>query len=194
MMEEMSVGDMEMEVGWIESRITEMMEVVDQMQDEIRDWLVDRDGDQVMPQVEVTKNIEEDYMEVSVCMPRVAPEVHTPFLGAKLHTDTTKSIMTVLHTPLLGKMCTQDTLDRRTDDMKSGAGINIGGYKGGVQSQRYDTDMRNMQQSHGSPKLNIQIPLNKTPTVVGGKLEMFGSITDMICHWEGMEEKEGGKK
>ena len=51
-----------------------------------------------------------------------------------------------------------------------------------------------MQQNHGSPKLNIQIPLNKTPTMVGGKLEMFGSITDMICHLEGMEEKEGEKE
>ena len=41
--------------------------------------------------------------------------------------------------------------------------------------------------------MNIQIKLNKTPTVVGGKIEKFGSITDMICHWEGMEEKERGK-
>ena len=48
----------------------------------------------------------------------------------------TESIVTVLHTLLLGTMCTQDTLDRRTEDMKSRAGINIGGYKGGVQSQR----------------------------------------------------------
>ena len=46
-----------MEVGWIESRITEMMEVEDQKQDEIGEWVVDRDGDQVMPQLEVTKNI-----------------------------------------------------------------------------------------------------------------------------------------
>ena len=29
--------------------------------------------------------------------------------------------------------------------------------------------------------------------MVGGKIEKFGSITDMICHWEGMEEKERGK-
>ena len=65
-MEEMSVGDMEMEVGWIESRITEMMEVEDQKQDEIGEWVVDRDGDQVMPKVVVTKNIKEEYMEVSV--------------------------------------------------------------------------------------------------------------------------------
>ena len=27
-----------------------------------------------------------------------------------------------------------------------------------------------------------------------GKVEKFGSITDMICHWEGMEEKERGKE
>ena len=55
-----------MEVGWIESRITEMMEVEVQKQDEIREWVVDRDGDQVMPKVVVTKNIKEEYMEVSV--------------------------------------------------------------------------------------------------------------------------------
>ena len=57
MMEGMSVRDMEMDVDWIKSRIIEMMEVEDQMQDEIREWLVDRDGEQVKPQVEVTKNI-----------------------------------------------------------------------------------------------------------------------------------------
>ena len=33
------------------------------------------------------------------------------------------------------------------------------------------------------------ISLDKTPPVVGGKIEMFGSITDMISQWEGMEEE-----
>ena len=32
--------------------------------------------------------------------------------------------------------------------------------------------------------------MDKTPTVVGGKKEHFGSISDMIFHWEGMECKE----
>ena len=68
-----------------------------------------------------------------MCMPRVGPEVHTQLLGEKLRTDATESIMTVLHQPLFGTMCTQDTLGRRTDDMNSWAGINVGGYNGGVQ-------------------------------------------------------------
>jgi hypothetical protein len=54
--------------------------------------------------------------------------------------------------------------------------------------------MRNLQQSHGSPKFNIPIPLNKTPTVVGDRVEMFVNITDMICQWEGLEEREEEKE
>ena len=83
-MEQMSVGDMEMEVDWIKSKIIEMMEMEYQVDVETKKWLVDRDGDQVMPQVEVRKAIEEEYMEGSVCMPSVGPEVHTPLLNAKL--------------------------------------------------------------------------------------------------------------
>ena len=49
-------------------------------------------------------------------------------------------------------------------------------------------DMEKVQQYHGSPKCVIS--LDKTPTVVGGNLEMFGNITDMISQWEGMEGKE----
>ena len=30
--------------------------------------------------------------------------------------------------------------------------------------------------------------------MVGARIEQFGSITDMICHWEGMEEKETEKE
>ena len=63
-----------------------------------------------------------------------------------------------------------------------------------MQSQEYRTDMRIVQQNHRSPKLNIQIYLDKTPTVVGGRMEHFGSISDMIGHWEGMEEREAEKK
>ena len=48
--------------------------------------------------------------------------------------------------------------------------------------------MEKVQKHHGSPKCVIS--LDKTPTVVGGKLEMFGNITDMISQWEGMDGKE----
>ena len=36
--------------------------------------------------------------------------------------------------------------------------------------------------------------MDKTPTVLGGTKEHFGSITDMILHWEGMEEEEEGRE
>ena len=48
--------------------------------------------------------------------------------------------------------------------------------------------MEKVQQNHRSPKCVIS--LDKTPTVVGGNLELFGNITDMISQWEGMEGKE----
>ena len=51
--------------------------------------------------------------------------------------------------------------------------------------------MRNLEQSHGSPKFAIKI--YNTPTVVEGKEEKFGSICDIIGLWEGMEGKEGDK-
>jgi hypothetical protein len=106
-------------------------------------------------------------------------------------TNISDCIMTVLHTPLLGPLCTENTkTDRHISDMKSGAGIYIDRYGGDIRSQTYNTDMRIVQQSHGSPKFKVQINLDKTPTVVGGRIEHFGSISDMICHWEGMEERE----
>ena len=52
--------------------------------------------------------------------------------------------------------------------------------------------MRNHEQSHGT--LKFAIKMDKTPTVVGGKEEQFGSICDMIGHWEGMERKEGKER
>ena len=56
----------------------------------------------------------------------------------------------------------------------------------------YRPDMRKLATNDGSPKFAIQIDMDKTPTVLGGREEHFGSITDMILHWEGMEEEEGG--
>ena len=48
--------------------------------------------------------------------------------------------------------------------------------------------MEKVQQHHRSPKCVIS--LDKTPTVVGGKLELFGNITNTISQWEGMEGRE----
>ena len=54
--------------------------------------------------------------------------------------------------------------------------------------------MKKLQQNHRSPKCVSSISLDKTPSVVGGRVEMFGNIADMICQWEGMEEEEGKSK
>ena len=121
-------------------------------------------------------------MEANVCMDVTGLEAHTPLPSSKLHTA---SIMTALHTPLLGTVCTQYTLDRTTYDMESRAGFNVRGG-GGEQRRGCNTDMEKVHQSHGSPECVIS--MDKTPTVVGGRLEMFGSITDMISQWEGMED------
>ena len=48
--------------------------------------------------------------------------------------------------------------------------------------------MRILVTNPRSPKFTIN--LDKTPIVLGGKKEHFGSISDMIFHWEGMESKE----
>ena len=44
-----------------------------------------------------------------------------------------------------------------------------------------------------------QVSLNKSPTIIGGRVEMFGNISEMISHREGEEKKlkgegEGGEK
>ena len=61
-----------------------------------------------------------------------------------------------------------------------------------VQSRRYKSDMKNLEQSHGSPKFAIK--MDRTPSPVGGNEEKLGSICDIIGLWEGMEGKEGGKE
>ena len=43
--------------------------------------------------------------------------------------------------------------------------------------------MRKLVANHGSPKFTVN-------TAAGGKKEHFGSISDMIVHFEDMESKE----
>jgi hypothetical protein len=62
MMVGLTVDYMGMEMEWIETKITEMMEVEDQVKVETKEWLEDRDGDMVMHQVEVTEIKMEEYM------------------------------------------------------------------------------------------------------------------------------------
>ena len=104
-------------------------------------------------------------------------------------------IMTAVHTPLLGTLYRKDILDRTENITESRAGIsdNNGGCET-IHTQGYDTDMEKMLQKHRSPKFVSSIKLDKTPSVVGGRIEMFGSITDMISQWEGMEVEEGKSK
>ena len=75
--------------------------------------------------------------------------------------------------------------------INSGAGVYVnknGEDIIGIQSRVYIPDMRKLVANHRSPKFTIN--MDKTLTVVGGKKEHFGSISDMIFHWEGMESKE----
>ena len=102
----------------------------------------------------------------------------------------TSNMMKVLHTPLLRPTCTLYTGNNICTN--SGAGVYINNNNGediiGIESRVYRPDMRKLVANHGSPKFTIN--MDKTPTVVGGKKEHFGSISDMIVHWEGMESKE----
>jgi hypothetical protein len=75
--------------------------------------------------------------------------------------------------------------------MESRAGISVdNGGCDTIHTRGYYTNMGKVQIQPRSPKCAIS--LDRTPTVVGGKLEHFGNITDMICQWEGMEGEEMG--
>ena len=65
-LEELSVCFMEMEVDSIEIRIYEMMELEDWAGEDDKEWIVDRDGDQVMPQVEL-KIVTEESDKMTLC-------------------------------------------------------------------------------------------------------------------------------
>ena len=79
-------------------------------------------GDQVMPQYKI-KMVPEEYtdMEVNVGMDGMGMVAHTPCPGSKLHTVMAGGMMTALHTPLLGTLCTGYTLDKTACFMESWA-------------------------------------------------------------------------
>ena len=87
LMEGMMVEDINMEIEWIESKITEMMEVEDQTRDNAEEWLEDRRIGQVMPEVKVTDTMEEEYMQISGEVPVIGPGAHTPVLSTGGHTN-----------------------------------------------------------------------------------------------------------
>jgi CDGSH-type Zn-finger protein len=100
------------------------------------------------------------------------------------------NMMRVVHTPLLGPQCAQ-TIQckvRHTDNQR--AGFNV--LKLPDEGVHDGADMEKMLKSHGSPK--VLVTLDKTPTMMNDRLEMFGDIRTMIKHWEGLEEKENEKE
>ena len=79
-------------------------------------------GGQVMPQDEI-KMVPDEYMdmEINVGMNILGVVTHTPHPGSKVHTVTAGGMMTALHTPLLGTLCTGYTLDKTACFMESWA-------------------------------------------------------------------------
>jgi hypothetical protein len=107
----------------------------------------------------------------------------------------TSNMMKVLHTPLLRPTCTPSSTAGNNICTNSGAGVYINNNNGediiGIESRVYRPDMRKLVANHGSPKFTINI--DKTPTVVGGKKEHFGSISDMIVIEGGRRRKRLSK-
>ena len=126
-------------------------------------------------------------MDVTVCVTEVGDGAHTPAPGPIRCTDMAGNMMKVLHTQLLRPICTLSSTAGDNICKHSGAGVfvnNTGVNIIGIKSRGYRPDMRILVTNPRSPKFTIN--LDKTPSVLGGKNEHFGSITDMIVHWEGM--------
>jgi hypothetical protein len=114
------------------------------------------------------------------------------------------NVMRVMHTPLLGPICVTPTVHsgqaghmQKTHSNGSWAGIISVG-----RDCTNKADTRKYLQVQTSPNFVIanNVRLNKSPSVIGGRVEGFGNITDMIGHWEGQEaemekeEKKGGRR
>ena len=103
----------------------------------------------------------------------------------------TSNMMKVLHTPLLRPTCALSSTAGINICTNSWAGVSVNNNGEGIigiQSRVYRPDMRKLVANHGSPKFTINI--DKTPTVVGGKKEHFGSISDMIVIEGGRRRKD----
>ena len=96
-------------------------------------------------------------------------------------------MMTAAHTTVLSSH-NQKKIKANTLHVP-GAGINIewqGHGNNGCVHPDSRADMKKVDVYHGSP--NFEKLLTKSPTVVNGRVEMFGEMSDMIRYWE---EKEG---
>ena len=119
---------------------------------------------------------------------------HTPCVGPN-------KIMSVVHTPLLRPSCVTPLIRSGQAGHETGLGKSRAGFKHQEQDILHRTDMRKLRNVQKSLNLSLppQVNLNKSPTIIGGRVEMFGNITEMIAHWEGedmklKEEGEGGKR
>ena len=154
-------------------RVLEMMEMGIEENDYVQAWEVDTEGDQIMPQVgQVPVVVVEEMYQASIETRGGVTEmeigVHTPSPGPNLCTETTTSIMTVLHTPLLGPWCTPAAAGSKENN-PGGGFTELGGC---AKSRRCRTDLRKPGQNLWSPNFS-KIKLDKSPTVVGDRMEQL---------------------
>ena len=108
---------------------------------------------------------------------------HTPCVGPR-------NIMSVVHTPLLRPSCATPLLQSVHAGQDSVVRKSRAGLKHENQGLLSKADMRKLHTVQTSPNLLFppQVNLNKSPALVGGRMEMFGNISEMISHWEGEEK------
>lgn len=124
-----------------------------------------------------------------------AQTAHTPSPGPLEQTKKDNLLMTALHTPLVGPGhagmgCTGPSAISRARDVQSTETdiLQCVHCTHSVQSDKRPADSRKLDHL-GSPEELSSITFDKTPTMVGGKLEKFGNIQDMITRWERQDEE-----
>ena len=151
--------------------------------------------------ISISCPVEDRDLENFEVMPR-PDTAHTPPAGPRNQITCDNFTMTALHTPLVRPehnrvLCTHqpaEYVSRARNEQLTGTGTKqCVQCTLTVQSVIQNTDSRKLDH-HGSPRIASGVKLDKTPTMVGGKLEHFGSIIDMIKHWEGQEEEEEGRE
>ena len=100
-----------------------------------------------------------------------------------------KSIMTVLHSPLIGQ---NGAMDEKANSIsvQSRAGLRQIIDTGHIIPFNIEietgTDTRKAIRSHGSPDMLNKI--NKSPMMINGRMEMFSDVSSMIIQWGEEEE------
>ena len=121
--------------------------------------------------------------------------VHTPPPRPTNKTDCEISVMTALHTPLLGPDHNRDIWTKQSDEENSWAGVipteRTGSEQCVKQSEKPVTDMRNPEH-HGSPEVLSSIKFDKTPTMVGGEAGEVWQHLQHDCTLGGSGKGGGG--